>query len=582
MRKKQSLKKRILAEILFLLFFITGLLSIFSYVNQKNLFIQNFEILGLSHAIFFQKNSENYNIIKELILKNEYENTDNPIFNLFQDHMNYLSTAYPTIAQIYLIDKDKVVDPSNNQILLRIILANQFMYEEGGIKPGYLYSGDEEFINAIDTVKETKKFYRTGMYSDQFGDWISILYPIQDSSGTVIAIWGIDISLNDMKSQLNYLLLEILGISFVILIIIVSLILWRFKVLFQPLTHLSNLANKVYHGDLNIELSYEKNNEIKDIYDSIDSMLKKLKTILNNLTISGKNMAETSLVLIKNSNESVINNDKFSEVLNQLNETIQDQVKSIQESKNAIQEVTHALNRITNLASNMNQSANFACDLANKGELILQNLISDMEKIRDSVIKSNQFVQELNINSNQISKILETISQIASQTNLLALNASIEAARAGEQGKGFAVVAEEVSKLADKSTISAKQIHGMLDSIQKDIKDLVQSMSTTEKFIENSYFISETAKKNFKNIVQSTTAVSQEITDISNSVEEISASSEELSATMEENMKKAEYLIQQSQDTMKIMENQKRLMEEVQIKAKELENLANTFMNMSV
>jgi methyl-accepting chemotaxis protein len=81
--------------------------------------------------------------------------------------------------------------------------------------------------------------------------------------------------------------------------------------------------------------------------------------------------------------------------------------------------------------------------------------------------------------SNEISKIINVIDEIAFQTNLLALNAGVEAARAGEAGKGFAVVAQEVRELAQRAANAAKDIKALITKSGAEVQTGVKLVQET-------------------------------------------------------------------------------------------------------
>jgi len=114
-----------------------------------------------------------------------------------------------------------------------------------------------------------------------------------------------------------------------------------------------------------------------------------------------------------------------------------------------------------------------------------------MVKAGDEATASKKVVQdavdamkEIETSSNQISKIIGVIDEIAFQTNLLALNAGVEAARAGEAGRGFAVVASEVRALAQRSAEAAKEIKTLISASSAQVQKGVGLVDLTGQSLE--------------------------------------------------------------------------------------------------
>lgn len=141
----------------------------------------------------------------------------------------------------------------------------------------------------------------------------------------------------------------------------------------------------------------------------------------------------------------------------------------------------------------------------------MKMLLSQMGVIEEKIVAAQSVTAILQKNSNEIRKILDTITKIASQTNLLALNAAIEAARAKEHGRGFAVVADEIRKLAESTEKASRETTGMLKEIQSQSQQVAESMFVGVKEVEEGTGMTEKACLSFDEIVATSKEVDNQV-----------------------------------------------------------------------
>ena len=169
---------------------------------------------------------------------------------------------------------------------------------------------------------------------------------------------------------------------------------------------------------------------------------------------------------------------------------------------NSVQMITESIQRVAENAHEAEEVARTSSITALKGGEAVETTVGGILQIRETVSETARKVKRLAEASQEISKIVSLISQIASRTNLLALNASIQAARAGEAGRGFAIVADEVRQLADRSAKSLKEIEQIVLQIQSETGSVMTAMEEGIQQVIAVTEQSEQAKKSLEDIIQ--------------------------------------------------------------------------------
>jgi methyl-accepting chemotaxis protein len=198
-----------------------------------------------------------------------------------------------------------------------------------------------------------------------------------------------------------------------------------------------------------------------------------------------------------------------------------------------VEELSVSINHIADNARQAQSTAQKAGEITGEGMAVMQASIEEMGQIADLVAQSSSDIDQLAIQSNDISLIVGVIRGIAEQTNLLALNAAIEAARAGEQGRGFAVVADEVRSLAARTAQSTTEIVGLVNAIQNGMLKAKDSMAAGCERVSHGQQLVESAGQSMNRIKGALDESLAAVSFISVSLQEQRAASDQVACNVE-------------------------------------------------
>ena len=241
----------------------------------------------------------------------------------------------------------------------------------------------------------------------------------------------------------------------------------------------SDLKDEVSQIAENLELLRVKLREAVEMEAKIKRTQEAQHVVVSALTVGLENLAQGTLTqtldeAFTTEYESLRAN--FNATVERLNQTISQVAKASRSIKSRADDISKAsedlARRTESQAATLEQTAaaldqlttsvKAAAKGAREVETIVQNTRTEAEESGKVVLSAVDAMNGIERSSEQISRIIGVIDDIAFQTNLLALNAGVEAARAGDSGRGFAVVASEVRALAQRSSEASKEIKALI------------------------------------------------------------------------------------------------------------------------
>lgn len=383
--------------------------------------------------------------------------------------------------------------------------------------------------------------------------------------GDVIASENVRIDLDDFYAALqsNISLTVLTGVINILIILLLTHYLFK--------NYVSNRINKLLEVIFRVEKGnfviddlvkgepLEKgssHNEVDRLFRHLKTMVDTLKPVISNVVDASKNMAfQSSYSYVK---------------IDQTNEHVQIQYQHINSSKDKLIETLNKNEQMRTSLDDLVLSSDSSKQVIRQSQIDVANNLEKGNSTALSMDETSQTISDLKIFSNEVTKMIEVITDIADETNLISLNAAIEAARAGVHGRSFSVVADKIRELAEISRQNADEISGVLNKIDKQIDTVMSSATNSKESVLSLVDTTQNIDKSFEEIKVSFDLISSSLNSFNSEFLEESKILKEVDKNLDDVEKSSELLAGNAESTKDVMDI-------ISNKSAELKSLADGF-----
>lgn len=322
---------------------------------------------------------------------------------------------------------------------------------------------------------------------DEWGEHLSAYAPIY-LNGEVVAITGIDISMdwiNNQVASINIMIaiacIIILGISMVILLVLTGYLNESFKTLNNKILDLTD-----GNGDLTKRIEFKRGDEFEVLADSMNTFIGEIRDLVSDVAECAKTLSDSTDEI----NKTIEVN---TTIVNTIDSSIEVISSNMEESSAAgdlaSENLGNTAGRVNEFSSNVSDIQKEITEVNADAIRVAEEMEEHKNKATDEIAILSSKMEEASDEAKAIEKVREVaerIASIAAQTRMLSLNAQIEAARAGEMGRGFVVVASEVGNLSIEIDGAISEITDINNHALNAVNKLIEATKDMTKFINES------------------------------------------------------------------------------------------------
>ncbi|MGF1871187.1 methyl-accepting chemotaxis protein [Photobacterium indicum] len=452
----------------------------------------------------------------KLVLTDPYKDFDGSIVVSFAKAFRGTNTGVlaADLTVNHIIDQVLSLELNHDGFAFLIDGNNRIVaYRDEALSQQPLTQLDSELTPDLIRKLQNDNTIHTFTLDSENSDKMIFVTPIAGTDWTLGIIEDKSLAFASITEQMKFLVLASLGL-YIIISIIATLTINN---LLRPLNNLNKSVSQLAQGsgDLTQRIEIERMDEIGELADSMNQFLSQLQAMIKDAVAHSHTLSEYADT---SSKQTILASQKVAEQQNDVNQIA-----------TAIHEMSATSGEVASHAEMTAAAAQASTNACDEGQHVIGQNRDAITMLANQVQEAATVIHELESNAQGINQILSTIQGIAEQTNLLALNAAIEAARAGEQGRGFAVVADEVRVLSKRTHDSTEEIRSMIDTLQKNTHQAVNSMQTSTELADKSVGYAEEANQSLCKITDAITEISDMATHIASAAEEQRAVSEDIS-----------------------------------------------------